>query len=608
MQQVVIQAFWIGILSALSLPLGTVVSKFWRPGERMLAVLMAFGGGALLAALSIDLVGSALKHGQFWTLAIGSLIGSVIFIVLDQVVNNHGGFLRKSSTTITYLQNKRQQRLRRIIGHVGRLPVFENLPHEEAKELAGQVLTREYPAESLLYRKDDPSDRLYIIDEGEVELLDPRDQMNAFRKVGKNEVFGRMAFLTGCNHATVARTRSETRVWILPRSSFNQHLQHSEALAARLSAFLREPKVETYLRERHGLDEESIRSWVEHAATQAGRGESVDSAARECAYPGQLKRLAEHIGRVPMFQDLGAEDIQTIAKLAFRKQHEKGHAFFHQGEFADRMYIIEEGEVDLLDASATRRESETVHSGDAFGATAFVSGAKHSASAVARSDTAVWVLRRREFQELINQSPKIGTAVKDYLQSDEVRDYLSGRHHLSREAIEVWARDAVHRIEQGNLAPVAADLEKHVGTHGGAPIAIWLGILLDGIPESLVIGAGMTKEGLSLSLLAGLFLSNFPESLSSSVGMKDQGFSFRKILLMWTSLMLFVGIGAALGSLFFADASHEAHALIEGIAVGAMLTMIAQTMLPEAYLKGGSLVGISTLGGFLAAIFFKTLE
>ncbi len=113
---------------------------------------------------------------------------------------------------------------------------------------------------------------------------------------------------------------------------------------------------------------------------------------------------------------------------------------------------------------------------------------------------------------------------------------------------------------------------------------------------------------ISLSLIAGLFLSNYPEALSSSVGMRQQGLSFKRVLLMWTSLMIFTGIGAALGNMFFAEAPEMLFSLSEGIAAGAMLTMIAETMLPEAYFKGGSIVGISTLLGFLAPIYFKTLE
>jgi zinc transporter ZupT len=90
--------------------------------------------------------------------------------------------------------------------------------------------------------------------------------------------------------------------------------------------------------------------------------------------------------------------------------------------------------------------------------------------------------------------------------------------------------------------------------------------------------------------------------------MRQQGLSFTRVLLMWSSLMLFTGIGAALGSHFFVNASPSSFALVQGIAAGAMLTMIAETMLPEAYFKGGSVVGMSTLMGFLVAIFFKTLE
>jgi hypothetical protein len=68
------------------------------------------------------------------------------------------------------------------------------------------------------------------------------------------------------------------------------------------------------------------------------------------------------------------------------------------------------------------------------------------------------------------------------------------------------------------------------------------------------------------------------------------------------------GAGAFLGNLLFAEAPPYLFALIEGVAAGAMLTMVAETMLPEAYHKGGAITGLSTLVGFLLAIFFKTLE
>jgi hypothetical protein len=77
---------------------------------------------------------------------------------------------------------------------------------------------------------------------------------------------------------------------------------------------------------------------------------------------------------------------------------------------------------------------------------------------------------------------------------------------------------------------------------------------------------------------------------------------------MWGSLMLFTGLGSALGSAVFGELPYRIFAMMEGIAAGAMLTMIAETMLPEAALKGGAVTSVCTLLGLLAAIFFKPFE
>lgn len=103
-------------------------------------------------------------------------------------------------------------------------------------------------------------------------------------------------------------------------------------------------------------------------------------------------------------------------------------------------------------------------------------------------------------------------------------------------------------------------------------------------------------------------MSNFPEALSSAVGMKAQGSGIRRIMGMWTFLMIFIGVGAFIGNAMFLDAPLFLIAGFEAAAAGAMLTMIAETALPEAYEQGGWLSGIATLLGFLAAFFVKTIS
>ncbi len=164
-------------------------------------------------------------------------------------------------------------------------------------------------------------------------------------------------------------------------------------------------------------------------------------------------------------------------------------------------------------------------------------------------------------------------------------------------------------VEAHALTPTPTEVRAVAQKHGGgAPMGIFLGLMLDGIPESLVIGMSMIgRPNVSAALIVGLFLSNLPEALSSAVGMKSQGIGTVRILGMWTFLMLFIGVAAFAGNALFVGAPRAVIAAFEAAAAGAMLAMIAETALPEAYEQGGWLSGIATLLGFLAAFFVRTL-
>lgn len=132
--------------------------------------------------------------------------------------------------------------------------------------------------------------------------------------------------------------------------------------------------------------------------------------------------------------------------------------------------------------------------------------------------------------------------------------------------------------------------------------SILLGAVLDGVPEAVALGISLfAGGGQGLLLLAALFLSNFPESLSSIVGLKREGFTKKKILFMWGAVALSTALIVVLSYLLLNSLDFKFIGLIEAFAAGAILAMISDTMIPEAYEEGGPIIGLLTVAGFLVS-------
>jgi zinc transporter, ZIP family len=137
---------------------------------------------------------------------------------------------------------------------------------------------------------------------------------------------------------------------------------------------------------------------------------------------------------------------------------------------------------------------------------------------------------------------------------------------------------------------------------GDSPLAIVLGTVLDGIPESMVIGLTIFEGGaVGAAYLTAVFISNLPEAISSTAGLVTSGWKQSKILWMWVGITLVSAIASVAGYGLFQDSSPATVAFVLAFAAGAILTMLAQTMMPEAFEHGGKLVGVVTTLGFAVA-------
>ena len=579
-------AFGLGVLSASSLALGAFTARVWKPTNFVLGLLTAFGAGALLSAVTIDIVAPAVEHGEFGWLAAGAVAGGLAFEGLNRSINERGGFLRKASTSLTFLRDREQRRIRETLGDLERIGVFDGLPDRELDTIARAFRSERIDPHEDLYRYGEPCDHLNVLAEGSMTLT----TSDGTEELHPHQAFGHLAFVSGTRHRSTATATTPAEVLRLSRNRLRSVLGTCPEFCERLRRRVHSDELLRYVQTRHPeIGSGAIAAWREKVDQEGIERLPllVDMEAIEAT-----EQITDHLADIGPFRGLTRDLLGRIARLMFREEHDGGYVFFRPGESSPRLYVVLDGDIAVVDAGGESDVSVLLHPGEEFGAHSFFTGMQHTATAMAQSPCEVWVLRRSDLDKLLRDDGVLRDVVGEFLAGSRIARYLERDHGLDPDAVAATQRRAVTAVRRGGLpALVAAHALQ------GAPIAIWLGLLLDGIPESLVIGA--TAGSVRVSFIVGIFLSNYPESLASSVGMREQEFRWRRIGLLWGSVILVTGLGAAAGSVVFLNAPEQAFSIVEGLAAGAMLTVITQTMMPEALHRSGGFVGLAALAGFL---------
>ena len=190
--------------------------------------------------------------------------------------------------------------------------------------------------------------------------------------------------------------------------------------------------------------------------------------------------------------------------------------------------------------------------------------------------------------------------------SFELMDEAWRRGGLTATAAGFLGGAAIFTFANLALARAGARHRKRSGgqqaDEAGSGAAIALGALLDGVPESVVIGVSLLGgHGVSFTAVIAIFLSNIPEGLSSSAGMRQAGRPAVFVLGMWAAIAALSGVASWVGYSLFSGFPPEVIAATQAVAAGAILAMLADTMIPEAFEETRDFAGLITVAGFLAA-------
>ena len=464
------QAFYaggLGALSASALVAGALLGIYAKPTQKIIAAVMAFGSGALIAALALELASEAHEKGGFLALATGFLGGGILYWSLNHVIESKGGFLRKRATRRRFILRHKEKQAKALTEQQDQRHLLRHLPRPLTARLANHVQPRHYEPGDFIFKAGEKGDALFVINQGEVRLVG------------------------GANTAAEAA--------------------------------------------------------VDGALSQAWR-----------------------------------------------------EVFGHKS--AEKADVAPANDPSKLPADPKGRRFDP---GETFGESALLTGRARSCSAVAETSVDALRLDRKALQQMVESSPRLALAVSRILAQ---RLGLAGQHEAELEAeVAHWRETPGHDPGVVTAAEEQALHEAHKA-NAAAPVAIFLGALLDGIPESLVIGAELVAgAAFNPTFVAAVFISNLPEAMSSAAGMKQAGFTTRRIMGLWTGLTVASAVASFLGNLLLAESNPALVAVVDAVAGGGILAMLASTMMPEAFEQGGPSVSLSTIAGFLAAFFFHAL-
>jgi CRP-like cAMP-binding protein len=280
------------------------------------------------------------------------------------------------------------------------LPLFNDMPTDALHALAARLVLRQFPNEEAIYTEGTPGDAMYIVESGEVKLMDSAfSDAHLLERIRPGEAFGEMALLTGRTRAECARAATDTTLWVLYKSDFDDVMVQYPEISISLSRALTERL-----------------------------------SARENDF------VIRHLRRINLFSNLASSELKQIATKVRGIRFRPGEIICFAGQPANAFYMIESGEVKRMTTGAHGEPIMLgiLDSGDSFGEQEIVQGIPYQATAQALSDVEIWTIAKNDFQQMLEAFPALTLTITRMM-----ADRLARAQHVPPTA----------RVQQPNLPP-----------------------------------------------------------------------------------------------------------------------------------------------------------
>lgn len=249
------------------------------------------------------------------------------------------------------------------------LPLFADMPTDALHALAARLVLRQFPTEEAIYTEGTPGDAMYIVEAGEVKLMDSAfSDAHLLERIRPGEAFGEMALLTGRTRAECARAATDVTVWVLYKSDFDDVMVQYPEVSLSLS-----------------------RTITQRLSTQ------------------ESDFVLRHLRRIKLFSNLASSELKQIATKVRGVRFRPGEIICFEGQPAHAFFMIENGEVKRMTTSPQGQPIllGILDAGDSFGEQEIVQGLPYQATAQALSEVEIWTIAKNDFQQMLEAFPAL---------------------------------------------------------------------------------------------------------------------------------------------------------------------------------------------------------